>query len=142
MNRRLGFTLIELLVVIVVIGILAALLLPTLGRAKESGNRSGCANNLRQLAIATAVYAGDHDDLFPPRHLTDSWPSQLQSSYQNLDVLLCPTEGLPTGTGNPADPDHAPRSYVMNSFVDYFAAALSPPDFKSFSKGTYTGSLN
>ena len=60
-----GFTLIELLVVIAVIGILAGLLLPVLGMAQESGRRTACANNLRQIGLGLHLYAADHAGALP-----------------------------------------------------------------------------
>jgi len=142
MRNRRAFTLIELMVVIAIVAILAALLLPTLGRAKESGRRIACASNLRQIELALSLYVDDHEGLFPPRnHLVQQWPSQLVEYFQNLDVLRCPTENLAAGNGNPAEADTAPRSYIGNMFSDYFLATLSPADFKRFFKGTYLVSL-
>jgi len=63
---RRAFTLIELLVVIAIIAILAALLLPSLKRAKDEGKKVVCMNNLKQLGLAYYLYLSDYDDYFPP----------------------------------------------------------------------------
>ncbi|HPC61022.1 MAG TPA: prepilin-type N-terminal cleavage/methylation domain-containing protein [Verrucomicrobiota bacterium] len=63
-----AFTLIELLVVMVIIAILAALLLPALAGARERGKRVQCGSNLRQIYLATAMYADDHADSMPVKY--------------------------------------------------------------------------
>ena len=64
-DMQIAFTLIELLVVVAIISVLAALLLPALGSAREKAYRGVCANNLRQVGMATISYAGDNNEALP-----------------------------------------------------------------------------
>ena len=68
---RRGFTLIELLVVIAVIAILAAILFPIFAQARDKARQVGCLSNLRQIGLATQLYAQDYDETPPPRHVPD-----------------------------------------------------------------------
>src|SRR5271155_4616917 len=93
-NKDLGFTLIELLVVIAIIAILASMLLPTLGKAKEAGQRMSCLNNLKQLGMSHTMYADDSAGFFPPRSSSNQWPGALLSYYKTTNILVCPTDKI------------------------------------------------
>lgn len=125
-----AFTLIELLVVIAIIAILAAMLLPALARAKESGKRIACLNNLRQLSLAAQMYVSDNQGFYPPRANTDRWPDKLFDAYgRNVKLLLCTTETKnPESNGSSTSnnvADAAPRSYFINGWNDYFAGTTN-----------------
>src|SRR5262249_54984332 len=93
-----AFTLIELLVVIAIIAILAALLLPSLARAKEKGRQTFCINSERQQAMAVFMYADEHSDTLPPVAFRASsgyvtnWPELLDPYLNSVRVHFCPTD--------------------------------------------------
>jgi prepilin-type N-terminal cleavage/methylation domain-containing protein len=133
MDMRRGFTLIELLVVIAIIAILAAMLLPVLSRAKESGRRISCLNQLKQLSLAAQLFVDENAGNYPPRSETDRWPNRLYDNYgRNLKLLLCPSETTdkPTTLPDSTVADSAPRSYIINGWNDYFVDVDSKKDPK------------
>ena len=99
MKKSQKFTLIELLVVVAIIGILAAMLMPTLGKARERARQISCANNLKQIGAAFNMYADDNDGQIP-----NSWTvtveEYLAPDYIDIQIFLCPTKGSSAGTND------------------------------------------
>jgi prepilin-type N-terminal cleavage/methylation domain-containing protein/prepilin-type processing-associated H-X9-DG protein len=123
-----AFTLLELLVVIAIIVILAALIFPAVVRVRAKASQTSCLNNNRQLLLATAMYANDHNEELPPRFLpTNSWPYKLQPYYVSWKIITCPTDRFGLITNKNYGPD---RSYLINGFNDYFRKALAPKDYR------------
>jgi prepilin-type N-terminal cleavage/methylation domain-containing protein/prepilin-type processing-associated H-X9-DG protein len=99
-----AFTLIELLLVIAIIGILAALLLPVLGRTKESARATVCLSNLHQIGIALQLYVQDNNNKLPVMRdvstdpavaATNTFPAiqnVLAPQLGNTNVLRCPSD--------------------------------------------------
>ncbi|RYG69396.1 DUF1559 domain-containing protein, partial [bacterium] len=105
-SARRAFTLIELLVVIAIIAILAAILFPVFGRARENARRSSCQSNLKQIGLAIEQYKNDFDGYTLPATQdvngttsggNRSWPSLIFSYVKNEQIFVCPS-GSEDGT--------------------------------------------
>lgn len=122
-HPKTGFTLIELLVVIAIIAILAAILFPVFGRARENARRSSCQSNMKQINLGLLQYAQDYDERMPlvpaggggsvtPANYNApyGYADALQPYLKSLQIMQCPSEK------NTFQPSSDP---LNNGYTDY-----------------------
>jgi prepilin-type N-terminal cleavage/methylation domain-containing protein/prepilin-type processing-associated H-X9-DG protein len=135
-SEQRGFTLIELLVVIAIIAILAAILFPVFAQARDKARGASCLSNMKQMNLATLMYAQDYDETFPflnvrwmptggASRFETGFDQPLMSYVKNTGVFTCPSDA-----GTRSAPDMArcndgalalkriPRSYAMVGSID------------------------
>ena len=130
MSPRRAFTIIELLVVVAIIGLLTAIMLPSLRSVRTQARRTVCGTNLRQIGVAMAGYLGDNDDRFPhatfmpssirqspgspgPVYITDMLNPYLKG---NTEIFKCPAD---TPGRIDRDPPLMDRSYFETERTSY-----------------------
>ena len=139
-RRTRGFTLIELLVVIAIIAILAAILFPVFARAREKARQTSCLSNLKQIALATLMYAQDNDEMMPRYYRSSSLGlnftphAAIQPYMMNEQIWVCPSGSANYDyywdSGYPGAPPRIAGSYGWNTRFNarMLAEIISPAE--------------
>ena len=150
-TKRRAFTLIELLVVVAIIAVLAAMLVPAVGHARNKAGEANCMNNLRQLSMALIMYQDDHDGNYPP------WLSSLYPEYFGAkETFICKSDrslgtdgSKPDGvasihdqfpeTDDVSDNPHPQRNRAIGkcSYMYEFCAAECSWNWESYLNATF-----
>ncbi|HEX8550664.1 MAG TPA: DUF1559 domain-containing protein [Abditibacteriaceae bacterium] len=124
-----GFTLIEILVVVAILALLAAILFPVFGRARENGRAASCSSNLKQIGLGLAQYESDNDGFYPTAggtilwDVTDvstgraSWMQQINPYLKSRQILRC------------ASDSRSDYSYFLSTRVAFLEAGNFAPVF-------------
>jgi prepilin-type N-terminal cleavage/methylation domain-containing protein/prepilin-type processing-associated H-X9-DG protein len=149
-TKRAAFTLIELLVVIAIIALLIGILLPALGKARDSGRQIKCMNQTRQITMALTVYANDFKGKFSPNmiqgggRLAEYWFDEIRLGpyLPQADPADQPVTGYQTlGGGVLACPNHidGSRSYTMNYWASSAVGSVGSPTRPGGANGSASG---
>lgn len=145
-----GFTLIELLVVIAIIAILAAILFPVFGRARENARRSSCQSNLKQIGLGLIQYSQDYDErlvqnIYPAVNTSNGpaagssatrwrWMDAAYPYIKSAQIFVCPSDSIndeyiynAPGIGSANSPTSEFGSYTMNSSTPAGVGGLGGP---------------
>lgn len=125
-QRRAGFTLVELLVVVAIIALLAAILFPVFGRAREKAHQATCLSNMHQLGLALSMYVDDYGGLYPTvlaqavspdtpsgfdLNAVADWTELIDDRLKDKQVQRCPSDPAPAAGFE--------SSYALNSWFEY-----------------------
>lgn len=128
-RSRRAFTLIELLVVIAIIAILASILFPVFGRARENARRSSCQSNLRQIGLGILQYTQDFDEILPFQVFgqgnnpqSSHWMDVIQPYTKSVQVFNCPSDFHDMASGGNASQLYVYPPSVRNASAQQYGS--------------------